>query len=147
MAPAFLDTNIPIYAAGREHALKQACREILLLAAQHPQAFLTDAEVLQELLHRYLSLHRWDQGRQVVSDFAQLMRDRVEAVTATDVEQAALLADEGPGLSARDLLHAAVMARAGVSQIITADRGFDRLSMIERLDPEELGSWRDSLVP
>ena len=55
--PIFLDTNVPIYAAGRPHALKKPCAQILMLVAERPHAFLTDAEVLQELLHRYLALH------------------------------------------------------------------------------------------
>ena len=36
-------------------------------------------------------------------------------------------------LSARDALHAAVMLRRGVSRIMTFDRGFDRVTGIERL--------------
>ena len=52
----FIDTNVPIYAAGRAHPLKEPCARILLLVAEHSQAFVTDAEVLQELQHRYLAL-------------------------------------------------------------------------------------------
>jgi predicted nucleic acid-binding protein len=45
-------------------------------------------------------------------------------------------------LSARDLLHAAVMTRIGADQIVSADRGFDRLPDLTRLDPAELVDWR-----
>jgi predicted nucleic acid-binding protein len=146
MSPAFLDANIPIYAAGRDHPLKQPCAQILVLAAQYPQAFLTDAEVLQEILHRYLSVRLWEQGRQVLRDFVDLMGNRVQAVMARDVEYAARLADEVAGLSARDFVHAAVIARLGVRQIITADRGFDRLSAVQRLDPAAVNLWRNRVL-
>ena len=64
MSPAaFLDASVPTYAASRAHPLKGPCIQVLLLAAEHPQAFVTDAEVLQELLHRYLALRLWTQGR------------------------------------------------------------------------------------
>ena len=109
--PIFLDTNVPIYAAGRPHALKDPCAEILMLAARQPDRFVTDAEVLQELLHRYRALRLWLDGREVFSRFAALMRERVEPVLASDVEQAAVLADQHSRLSASDLLHLAVMAR------------------------------------
>ena len=147
MSPAaFLDTNVPIYAAGRPHPLKEPCAQILLLVAEHPQAFVTDAEVLQELLHRYLALRLWPQGREVFRRFTELMRERVEPVQADDVERAAGLADAHPELGGRDLLHAAVMQRLGLRRMISTDTGFDRLTEVERLDPALLQSWQRSLL-
>ncbi len=140
--PIFLDTNVPIYAAGRPHPLKAPCAEILVLAAQQPHEFLTDAEVLQELLHRYLALRLWPQGKEAFARFAALMRERVEPVYASDVEQAASLVEQYPRLSARDLLHLAVMMRVGVNHIISADQGFDGVAQLERLDPASLRIWR-----
>ena len=148
MSPAaFIDANAPIYAAGRAHPLKEPCAQILLLAAEHPQAFVTDAEVLQELLHRYLALRLWPQGREAFWRFSELMADRVEPVQIADVEGAATLADSHQQLSSRDLLHAAVMQRLGLRQIISADAGFDTLPGIERLDPADLARWRESVLP
>ena len=144
--PTFLDANIPIYAAGRPHRLKGPCAQVLMLAAERPEAFLTDAEVLQELLHRYLALRLWSEGRDVFHGFADLMRERVEPVQAIDVEQAALLADELPELGARDLLHAAIIRRLEVQHIISADAGLDRLTEVERLDPMEIEAWRDGIL-
>ena len=142
MSPIFVDANIPIYAAGRAHALKEPCREIVTLVANRPGAFFTDAEVLQELLHRYLAVQRWLEGRSVFERFATIMHGRVEPVDASDIEQAASLADRNLGLSARDLLHAAVMARVGADRIISADQGFDRLPGLTRLDPADFSAWR-----
>ncbi len=84
--------------------------------------------------------------RDVFRHFAELMRERVEPVHAVDVEQAALLADTYPDLGAQDLLHAAVMSRLGVRSIVSADAGFDRLPEVERLDPTDVGVWRDKLA-
>ncbi len=143
MSPAaFLDANVPMYAVGVPHPLKDPCRQILTLVGQHPQAFVTNVEVLQEIIHRYLAQRLWTQGREIFDEFYQLMRERIEAVQAEDVERAAALADAYPELAGRDLVHAAVMQRLGVTRIISADRGFDRLADIERLDPAQLESWR-----
>ena len=131
--------------------MKEPCREVLRLAARHPRYFSTDAEVLQEMLHRYLSLGRWPQGRRVVLAFADLMAGSVERVGAEDAIRACDLADRyamGPRarLAARDLLHAAVILRAEAppSKIVTADGNFDELGAegIERLDPADVGAWR-----
>ena len=141
MTLAFLDTNVPIYASGGPHELRAPCKQILVLVAHHPHSFVTSAEVLQELLHRYLALLLWAQGRPAFTEFAELMRDRVEPCTASDVEEAARLADRHPELSARDLLHAAVMHRLGVERVVSADTGFDRLPGLQRLDPARFEEW------
>ena len=54
-APAtFIDSNVPIYAAGREHLCREPCIRVLAAVNDNPQAFVTDAEVFQEILHHYL---------------------------------------------------------------------------------------------
>ena len=45
--------------SGKPPPFKARCSEILEVIAQRPHAFVTDAEVLQELLHRHLSLRLW----------------------------------------------------------------------------------------
>ena len=137
MSPAALiDANIPIYAAGREHPYRDPCADTLRMVAENPRSFVTDAEVLQELVHRYLAQERWALGRDVLRAFALVMQDRILA--------AADLADRHPGISARDLVHAAVMQRLGAEHIISADTDFDRLPGITRLDPMFIGEWNSS---
>ena len=146
MSPAvFIDANVPIYAAGREHPCKAPCVRVLMLAAEHPQSFVTDAEVLQELVRRYVASGRWMLGREVLFSFAEVMHDCIEPVHAEDILEAAELADRNPGTSSRDLLHAAVMQRVGATQIVSVDGDFDRLPNITRLDPLHVDEWGDSL--
>ena len=147
MNPAvFIDANVPIYAAGREHPYKQPCARILRMVAEEPQSFVTDSEVLQELLHRYLASGRWALGREVVRAFAEAMRGRIEPVHAEDVTLAAELADRHPEVSARDLVHAAVMRRLESDRIISADSDFDRLEGVGRLDPARIEEWESSML-
>lgn len=147
MSPvAFIDANVPIYAAGRDHPYKAPCVQILHLVATNPEHFITNAEVLQELLHRYVASDRWTLGREVVNSFAELMQGQIEPVYAEDILLAADLADTSAGVSARDLVHAAVMQRLEVPWIISADRDFDRVDGIGRLDPLQLQEWQASLV-
>ena len=142
MSPAaFLDANIPIYAAGADHPLKQPCARILRDAAARPQDYVTNAEVLQGLLHRYLATGRRSLGREVLRAFAELMEGRIEPVLAEDALAASRLSERHHDVSARDLVHAAVMRRLGVTRVISADADFDRLSGIERLDSARVGQW------
>ena len=147
MNPAvFIDANVPIYAAGREHPYKGPCAQILRTVAEAPQSFVTDSEVLQEMMHRYLASGRWTLGREVVRAFAEAMNGRIEPVHAEDVILATELADLHPGVSARDLVHAAVMKRLNVDLIISADTDFDRLGGINRLDPAHIDEWGSSIL-
>ena len=142
MSPvAFIDANVPIYAAGRDHPYKTPCAEILGLVAESPLSFVTDAEILQELVHRYLAQERWTLGREVLRDFALVMWDRIEPVYAGDILVAGDLADQHPAVSSRDLVHAAVMVRLGVEQVVSADTDFDQLPGITRLDPLLAWEW------
>ena len=141
-----IDTNIPVYAAGRPHALRAPARFVLELAARKSSAFFTDAEVLQELLHRYLALRMWDRFRSRFDAFAALMSGRVEPVLADDVQGAGALADRYQRLSARDLVHIAVMQRVGSTRIVSADAGFDLVAEIERLDPAHVDEWAPTVA-
>ena len=146
MNPAvFIDANVPIYAAGGDHPYKEPCARILRMAAVDPQPFVTDSEVLQELMHRYLALNRWSLGLEVLRAFAEALHGRIEPVHAEDVLAAAELADRHPGVSARDLVHTAVMQRLGAGRVISADTDFDRLEGVERLDPARVGQWEHSI--
>ena len=143
---AFIDANIPIYAAGRNHPYREPCAQVLRMVALNPDSFITNAEVLQKLLHRYLASGRWTLGREVVSSFAELMQGLIEPVYAKDILLAANLADTSPQVSARDLVHAAVMRRLQVRRIISADQDFDRVDGIERLDPIRMEEWQAAVI-
>ncbi len=131
-----------MYAAGTDHPLKEPCRIIIEAAARQGTLFFTNAEVLQELIHRYRAINAWTaRGLGTFKAFATAMEDRIEPIFAEDVQCAAGLVDTYPRLSARDLVHLAVMERVGATAIITADTTFDGLDGIERLDPASAAKW------
>lgn len=142
MSRVFLDANVPMYAHGRDHPLKTSSKTILEFVALNPLPFLTSAEVLQELIHVYRATRAWlAHGSLVFSDFAEVMEGRIEPLLAEDVLRGAALVETHPKLSARDLVHIAVMERVGATAIITADTSFDNLDGIERLDPSKANRW------
>jgi len=57
----------------------------------------------------------------------------VLAVEGSDVLAAKDLLHAHPKLSARDAVHAAVMRRHGITEIVSFDPGFDALSGLRRL--------------
>src|SRR5688572_9616986 len=117
----FVDTNVFMYAVGREHPLRAEARAFFLDAAESGEVLVTSAEVLQELLHAYVPV-----GRLETLDAAlQLARERMGAiwpVEVEDVELARSLLARHSALRARDLLHLACCTRRGVKEGKTFDR-------------------------
>lgn len=117
----FVDSNVLMYAVGREHPLRGPSREFFLEHMESGEALVTSAEVLQELLHAYLPV-----GRQEALDAALTLADSCIAtvwdVTRYDVLLARALETRHPGLSARDLLHLACCQRRDVTRVETHDR-------------------------
>ena len=68
-----------------------------------------------------------------------------QVCNSQDILVASVLADHHSGVSARDLVHAAVMQRLGADHIISADTDFDRLEGIVRLNPARVMEWERSI--
>jgi predicted nucleic acid-binding protein len=128
----FVDSNIPMYLVGADHANKTAARLLLEQAIVANEPLATDVEVLQEILHRYTAIARrdaigpaWDALIGVV--------DVVHPIELEDATRARRLVASAPTLSARDAVHLAVMQRRGISRVMTFDTGFDGIVGIERI--------------
>ena len=128
----FVDSNVPMYLVGADHPHKTSAELLLRRAIADEERLLTDAEVLQEILHRYVAIRRRE-AIQPAFDALLGLVDEVVAIEAADAEEAKdrLLAD--PRLTARDALHLAVMRRRGVRRILTFDTDFDRYPEVARL--------------
>lgn len=87
---------------------------------------MTDAEVLQEILHRYTAIDRRDAIQPALAAILAVVDD-VLAITRQDIEAARDIVFQIRGLSARDAIHAAIMQRHGISTIMTFDSGFAAL--------------------
>ena len=128
----FIDSNIPMYVAGRDHPLREPSRRVLESARAEEFEACTSTEVLQEILYRYLGLRRRDLAGMVYDLFVQFC-PVVLPVTLADTDRARQLIAAARGPSVRDAIHAAVMLNNGIGKIATFDKGFDRIAGIERL--------------
>lgn len=132
-----VDANVFMYAAGTDHPLKeQSCRLLEAVASNSIQAGV-DAEVLQEILHRYRALNRWEEGRKLY-DLVRVVVPVVVSVSVEVLDQARALLDAVDTLSARDALHAAACFVVGADGFCTFDRDFDRIPGLRRIEPAGL---------
>ncbi len=124
--------------------MRDPSQAILVLLGSNPGWGWSSSEVLQEVLYYYLRRGQREQALQVMERFDEVLANRVESVTREDVLRAASR-DFPPGVESRDRIHLAVMERLGITQIVSADQGFDLVAGIERLDPLALPEWRDEV--
>ena len=125
-----VDSNIPMYLVGADHPHKATARTLLERAITDGEVLVTDAEVLQEILHRYVAIDRRDAIEPATAALLDVV-DEVFPVERVDVERARRIV-LSTRLSARDAIHLAIARRHGVDRILTFDRAFDGLDGIAR---------------
>jgi uncharacterized protein len=128
----FIDSNVPMYLIGVEHPNKKISQQILKELILSDEPLVTDAEVLQEILHRYIAINRKD-AIQPAFDVLLEIVDEVFPVDTMIVEKAKEIVLSRRKISARDALHIAVMRDRDINRIFTFDTGFDEMPGIERL--------------
>jgi predicted nucleic acid-binding protein len=101
-------------------------------AIAEKRRLVTDAEALQEILHRYVAIRR----RDAIQPCFEVLLEVVDEVLPVDldiVERARDIVIGHPELTARDGVHLAVMRENGIEEILSFNRHFDGLPGIVRL--------------
>jgi uncharacterized protein len=127
-----IDSNIPMYLVGAPHVHKTDAQRLMEKLVTERQRLVTDAEVFQEILHRYVAINRRD-AIQPAFDSLLAIVDQVLPVDHAIVEGAKQIVLAYRHLSARDGIHLAVMQQHGIDQIASFDAGFDGFPGIARL--------------
>jgi predicted nucleic acid-binding protein len=128
----FVDSNIPMYLIGAAHRYKAEAQILLERLIAAGQRLVTDAEVLQEILHRYTSID----GRQAIRPALQVTLEIVDDVIPigkAEVLRAGKIVENPAMISAGDAVHIAVVERYGIRSILSFDDDFDRWPGLERI--------------
>jgi uncharacterized protein len=121
-----------MYLVGASHPHKSDAQRVLENLVSDRERLVTDAEVLQEILHRYVAINRRDA---IQPAFTALLSfaDQVLAVELGTAQRAKEIVMGHKHVSARDAVHLAVMQQHGIERILSFDRGFDGFPGITRL--------------
>lgn len=131
-----VDANVFMYAAGKPHPFKAPSAALLERVASGRVDAAVDAETLQEILHRYRALRRWQDGREVYGLVRRIMVT-VLPITAEVLDEAKSLLDAHATLMARDALHGAVCRHFKARAICSYDTDFEQIPGLRRLRPED----------
>jgi predicted nucleic acid-binding protein len=127
-----VDSNIPMYLVGAPHPHKSDAQHLLEKLVSDRQRLVTDAEVLQEILHRYVAINRRD-AIQPAFDALLGIVDQVLSVDQSVAERAKQIVLGHRRISARDAVHLAVMEHHEIEQILSFDSGFDGFPGVSRV--------------
>jgi hypothetical protein len=128
----FVDSNVPMYLVGASHPHKADAQRLLEKLATEDERLVTDAEVFQEILHRYSAIERRDAIQPAFEALLGVV-DEVFPIDLSGVKRAKAIVLGTASLSARDALHLAVMEEQGINRIVSFDVGFDEYPGIERI--------------
>jgi hypothetical protein len=128
----FVDSNIPMYLIGAPHPHKAEAQVILERLIAAGERLVTDAEVLQEILHRYTAIERRDAIGPALKVTLDIV-DEVLPIGKADVLRAGEIAQNRALISARDAVHIAVMEHHGLRSILSFDGDFDRWPGLQRI--------------
>ena len=121
-----------MYLVGSPHPHKADAQRLLEKLIANRERLVTDAEVLQEILHRYVAIDRRD-AIQPAFDALLGVVDEVLNVDRRAVERAKQIVLGYRQLSARDAVHLSVMEQNGIHEILSFDSGLDAFPGITRL--------------
>ena len=127
-----VDSNIPMYLVGLPHPHKSDAQRLLERLVSDRERLVTDAEVLQEIMHRYVAIKRRD-AIQPAFDALLGIVDQVLEITRSTAERAKRIVLGQQRLSARDAIHLAAMEQHGINRILSFDSGFDGFPGVNRL--------------
>ena len=109
----FVDANVFMYAVGVDARWREVCDAALDRLQNSRVRVVTNAEVLQEILHRYFSQRRPGDA-QTVHRAARELCDEIIPVTEGHTVRALALLLDHQGLPARDAIHVATMEDRGI---------------------------------
>lgn len=129
-----VDTNVFVYARGLDHPYREPCRRLVDGARQGRLRLDASVELVQEFSH--LLLRRGVDRDEAVEEAAQVQAQcRIHPFDDQVLALALGMVRHYPRLGVRDAVHAATAMAVGVPQLLSADRVFDMVAEVERIDP------------
>ncbi len=128
----FIDSNIPMYAAGKDHQNKETAVKILELVSEGEITGITSVEVLQEILYRYQAINLLKKGLDVFDNFSSIVED-ILSINPNIINKARKILDGYSNIYPRDAIHVATMEYYEINYIASFDKHFKEFKHIRYL--------------
>jgi len=128
----FIDSNIPMYAAVKDHQNKETAVKILELVSEGEITGITSVEVLQEILYRYQAINLLKKGLDVFDNFSSIVED-ILSINPNIINKARKILDGYSNIYPRDAIHVATMEYYEINYIASFDKHFKEFKHIRYL--------------
>lgn len=137
MRRVFVDTNVFVYAIGADHPYREPCRRVVELIAAGSLLGETSVEVVQEFAHvRGRRSGDWAEAAARAREIIGSCRP-VHPFGEAELMRALDLLARHVELTVRDAVHVATALGQNIDAILSADRHFDAIAGVERIDPAD----------
>lgn len=131
-----------VYAVGREHPYREPCRRLVQLIERGKLEGDASVELVHEFAH--VRLRRTaERERSAREARAVAALCRLHDLERRDLDLGLELVERHAALDVRDALHAATAFNRGISLILSADRDFDTIAELTRVDPADDAALAD----
>ena len=134
MNEVFVDSAVPLLAAGGAHRLRAASREVMAAVSAGSVRMHASVEMLQEFTHHRMRMGAVPEALLDARDLADMT-----VVHAFDLEvwQEATRLMQVSAIRGRDAVHAATALLAGFDEIISPDTDFVDVPGLRRIHPAD----------
>ena len=134
MGPVYIDSNVFFYARILDTQYGEACAKIIETIAKAELKAVASTLVVLEVANSLKKYRLADAVKDEIDAICSLgmMLSAVDDIVirwAGDIYQKV-------GISPYDCVHAATMRKLGVTEILSADKDFDKIPAIRRIDPK-----------
>jgi len=131
-----VDANVFLYAVGAEHPYREPCREAVDRMRRRLLAPDASVEMVQEFAHVRMRRTR-RRGAALREARAVAALCRLHDFRGRDLDLALRLAGRHEAIDLRDAVYAGTALANGIDAILSADRDFDPVEGLDRIDPAD----------
>jgi predicted nucleic acid-binding protein len=134
----FLDSSTLIHAVDRRAEYHEQCLNIVTKAAKGQISAVTSLETLEETLFILSKLTTTSTALSVTRDFLRMAKIKKYEMSRNIFEQSLEIIETTPLKRPKDAINVATMLEHDIQKIISEDKEYDKVSLIQRTHPKDL---------
>ncbi len=134
----FLDSTTLIHAIDKSAEYHKECLSIINKAAKGEINAATNLETLEETLFILSKLTSTSTALRVIRDYLKMTKIKKYETKLAIFEHALEIMEITPLKRPKDAINAATMLEHGIQKIISEDKEYDKVDLIQRVHPKDL---------
>ena len=134
----FLDSSTLIHAVDKTAQFHNECLNILIKCSKAEINAATSLETLEETLYILSKLTNSSTALGIITDLLKMSKITKYEMDLSIFEQALEIIETTPLKSPKDAINVATMLENKIEFIVSEDKDYDRVNLIQRIHPKEI---------